>query len=558
MPEPGYVTRLRRGGGPSHQLLVLLDEHRVLTTAQLARATVTPERTVLYRLTRLRDAQLVDHVRPGRESGSAPLHWWLRPAGARIVAGVAPAAEARRPSGLHVAHAAAISEVWLAIVESGPQAGVELDGWWTDRRGWQEWETRSGRARRLTPDAVAHLYLPPPTPDTADRDGAAAAVFIEVDLATMTQTLLVEKVARYHEYAAARAWDGVHPMCPPLLLLTTTPTRAATFARAARRLVDDQVDHDDGLAVYACGLVRDPAAAVTGPVWKAPDPAEPETTLVELLADRVAARARAYHHQTVVLARQRREDQVWCLGRAAGYLWLEQRLGGPVMAAVLRRLVGPDPQRLLDAEPELAQQILDWWNRGTVGDPAALVAVLRGRYPQVWAEQARALLAAAHPTAGDDPLLTALAARLAGGQLLDEPLLRLLDRPEPRRREQIQAAQLGDWPTRRDAQIARQLAALGRRERRHADPAALAARLDAEQLLACPTCALRYPWQDESDTEQHRPGEDCPVCGFGRLVHLNQALTVPTLAQHLDVLRTRLADPPPAADVGSGDDLPRG
>ncbi|WP_460748171.1 replication-relaxation family protein [Micromonospora schwarzwaldensis] len=64
----------------------LLDAHRVLTTDQLARATGTPVRTVRHRLDRRRTAGLVDAVRPGREAGSTPRHWWLRVAGARLVA----------------------------------------------------------------------------------------------------------------------------------------------------------------------------------------------------------------------------------------------------------------------------------------------------------------------------------------------------------------------------------------------------------------------------------------------------------------------------------------
>src|SRR3712207_468387 len=89
-----FLTRLRTANGPSHTLLVLLDQHRVMTTGQLARATETPERTVRYRLDQLREANLVECVTPGRESGSAPRHWWLRPAGACLVAGTA-AAEGR-------------------------------------------------------------------------------------------------------------------------------------------------------------------------------------------------------------------------------------------------------------------------------------------------------------------------------------------------------------------------------------------------------------------------------------------------------------------------------
>lgn len=74
-----------------HQLLVLLNTHRVLTTRQLIALTDRPERTVDYRLTLLRSAGVVDRTRPYAASGSAPFFWRLtpqrRPAGRRDVAG---------------------------------------------------------------------------------------------------------------------------------------------------------------------------------------------------------------------------------------------------------------------------------------------------------------------------------------------------------------------------------------------------------------------------------------------------------------------------------------
>ena len=53
MSDRAFLRRLRASGGPSHDLLVLLDQHRVMTTDQLARATATPKRTVRYRMERL-------------------------------------------------------------------------------------------------------------------------------------------------------------------------------------------------------------------------------------------------------------------------------------------------------------------------------------------------------------------------------------------------------------------------------------------------------------------------------------------------------------------------
>jgi DNA-binding transcriptional ArsR family regulator len=541
VPEPAFVTRIRTSGGPSHELLVLLDKHRVLTTSQLARATSTPERTVRYRLDRLREAHLVDCVRPGRESGSAPAHWWLRPAGARLVSGTAAAEGRRAPSGLFVAHSAAIAEVWLALVEHGPAVGVELVDWWTDRAGWQEWEAPggyAGRLRRLTPDGVLHARV---------AGAGDAAAFVEVDLASMPQTLLREKVSRYLTYAADRAWEGLHPHCPPLLLLTTTETRAATFVRTARRLVDGDPD-GDGLVVVACGLVRDPGRAVVEACWKLPDPAEAELTLAELLAERVAAQARAAHRYAREEALRRREDQLWRLGRAVASAHLDVRLG-PAAGQALRHLVGADPGRFLDVEPELAGQVLHWWGRDgrNGGEGRAAAEALRGalqlRHRQLWAAHARTLLAAAERLAGDDPEAAGLARRLGEGQLLDERDLQQLAQAPPRySRAQIQHELTAAYTARRDQDIERRLAAMGRRERRRARAAELAAAADAEQLLACDTCALQYPRVGDDGYETNREGNGCVHCAGGRLVDHAHRDQVATLTERLDAIRRRLAE----------------
>src|SRR5207248_2394843 len=142
------------------------------------------------------------------------------------------------------------------------------------------------RRYRLTPDAVARLAV---------AGGGTAVVFVEVDLASMTQTLLKQKVDRYLAYAADRAWYGEHPHCPPLLLLTTTTTRAATFVRTAKPPLDQYErryasgDRAETPVVTACGLVRDPARAVVEPCWMLPDAAAGELSLAEILAERLDA-----------------------------------------------------------------------------------------------------------------------------------------------------------------------------------------------------------------------------------------------------------------------------
>lgn len=152
-------------------------------------------------------------------------------------------------------------------------------------QGWQEWtrsDQWSSHPLRLTPDAVATLTL----------NGAQAVAFVEVDLASMTQTVLKQKVARYLAYADDLAWQDRYPYCPPMLLLTTTATRAVSFLRAAGQVIAKNRQRIDGndraamLVVAACGLVRDPTRAAPEPCWALPDSSTADLTLAEILAER--------------------------------------------------------------------------------------------------------------------------------------------------------------------------------------------------------------------------------------------------------------------------------
>jgi DNA-binding transcriptional ArsR family regulator len=221
------VTRLRTDGGPSHELLVLLDQHRVLTSGQLARLTGAAQRTVTYRLDRLLQARLVAFARPGREAGSSPRFWWLTPYGARLVAGIAPA-EGKRPSAMFAAHASAIAEAWLAVLEHGPAAGVTGTGWLPDRAGWHTWR-RGGADVTLSPDAILSANLsalsgtaggqsggqleqtPGRSAGPPEQTGGQTVAMVEIDLATMSQSKLREKVSRYLAYAEDLEWDGRWP-----------------------------------------------------------------------------------------------------------------------------------------------------------------------------------------------------------------------------------------------------------------------------------------------------------------------------------------------------------
>jgi transcription initiation factor IIE alpha subunit len=504
----------------------LLNQHRVMTTGQLARATRTPERTVRYRLDQLHDAGLVAYARPGRESGSAPRHWWLRPAGARLVAGTA--AGEGKPSAMFAAHAAAITEVWLALSEHRPGHGIELEDWLTDRAGWQEWEAGAywSRRYRLTPDAVAQVRMP---------DGTSAVAFIEVDLATMTQTLLKEKVARYLAYAADRAWEGVHLYCPPMLLLTTTATRAATFVRAAGQLIAQHEerlpfeDPADVLVVAACGFVHDPARAITESCWTVPEAAATELTLAELLSERLEAQTETEDRDARDAAAQRLADlDVLCELRSVEMLagWFDSRPAAEALAA----LIGTDPAAFLAREPDLATQVLEWgrhWRRIPRSErrerAQPLVPVLEARHTALWAQQARLLLSSYDHLAAAEPRLCRLIAILADGHLADDAGIAMLRAAPARSRQQLQRDAWGDYPAQREAVVEARWAVLGRRVRRQISREQLADAYDDEHLIICATCHIVYLKVGPNTLLQ----QYCPHCDGAILDWTDRASIVP-------------------------------
>lgn len=584
MAGRSLVTRLRTDGGPSHELLVLLDQHRVLTSEQLARLTGAPARTVTYRLDRLLQAKLVAFARPGREAGSSQRFWWLTPYGARLVAGIAPT-EGKRPSAMFAAHASAIAETWLAVLEHGPAAGLTGTGWWPDRAGWHTWR-RGGADVTLSPDAILSADLSGlpvtdlsglsrtaagqtggPTEQAGGQAGGQTVAFVEIDLATMSQSKLREKVGRYLAYAEDREWDGRWPHCPPLLLLTTTQARALTFLRAAAKVAaavrrgrglsyrfagygraGRDVAAAERLVIAACGHVRNPQAAIAGRVWllaaAEPDDEPAAVDLAELLGERVAAQQvadRWYARIEADLAATRRAAR---LGELARGQELAEQLADPIAAAAYAHLVDHDVDAFTAAHPELAEQVLAWHEDrdrpGDAGRTERLRAVLRAEHERLLAEQTRMVLAAPRTAAGD-PHATVAAAALQSGRLLDRWLLDDLAKPAGETREQLQARLLADYTARRDAELAERRQALSRWARRRADPAADALAYDETHLFVCDLCAIATTAEDAERWWPETGRPQCHRCGAGHLIGYADRGQVPTLEQRLAQLRARLA-----------------
>ena len=218
--SPQMVDRISSLSDVDHDILGLLHVHRVLTTPQLVALTGRPERTVDYRLARLRKRSLAERTRPYAASGSAPYYWWLTRTGARLVEGTSPAPGKGDPNPLFLRHTAAIAGLYVAFREVGPDAGLTLTSWRRDEESWEDWD-HHGRAGRIRPGAYAEVQL------DVDGEPGTADAFVEVDFATMDQARLRAKVARHRRYAAETIWWDRHPCCPALLLVTTCAPRYA-------------------------------------------------------------------------------------------------------------------------------------------------------------------------------------------------------------------------------------------------------------------------------------------------------------------------------------------
>lgn len=177
------------------KLLGLVCAHRVLSQDQLQR--LFPEvsdRTLRYRTRRLHALGRLGRSRPYRERGSAPWHFWpTRRADALIKGEPTPRrGERAEPGPVFIAHAAAVSELYVALATK-PPAGVRLEEFWREPR--ERFPGADGRERAIAPDATVWLR---------DDEGRLLVCHVEVDLGTMSRTRLRAKAKGYADPAALR------------------------------------------------------------------------------------------------------------------------------------------------------------------------------------------------------------------------------------------------------------------------------------------------------------------------------------------------------------------
>lgn len=240
------------------RILDLLSFLRVLTQTQLA-SLMSPEiqpRTLRYRTARFAKLGLLGRTRPYRERGSAPHHLWPTRKGEAIAEGEPPprGGERREPNPLFLAHAAAISELYVAL-KTGLPEGLRLAGFEREAEAREAFRGYDGKEHAVAPDACIQI---------AEADGRVLLGLVELDLGTMSARQLKAKAEGYGEYAKLEGWRQRNEYCPPLLFITTSEKRARLFLATCGRAVDRQ-----RMLAAATGLARDIDRSQVAPEWLA-------------------------------------------------------------------------------------------------------------------------------------------------------------------------------------------------------------------------------------------------------------------------------------------------
>lgn len=495
----------------------------MLTSPQLA--ALAPEvsaRTLRYRCGRLAKHGLLGRTRPYRERGSAPHHLWPTRRGEAIVSGGPPprGGERHEPNPLFLAHAAGLSEVYVAL-ETGLPAGVDLARFEREADAREVFTKLAAREERaIAPDAFIEI---------TDASGRRLLAFLELDMGTMSHRQLKKKAGGYADYARANAWRERHRFCPALLFITTTEKRAGSFLSMMHR----DLGRDALLLTSVCDLARRLKLCATAPRWRI-DPGGGEE--VDLLAVLNEAR-RPYDEQLareeVERLEQEAERERLCsdpealrahlrswggrtpqLDAADGALgvafkiMLEHNgaLDGierDVLAALAGMLAEPLEARFDDREPTADEQrALD-----------ALVAHYRA------AQRERAVTLAGR--FGEGPVLRRTLKRLSEGELLSgEEVGWLLQDAGRDRDSRVEQKRLhGDYLAWRDREARRLAKEQGLLARLRNGAEAFFEEIDHRALRGCGSCKeIAYPDPESAESYAKRHvAQRCHYCGAAAL-----------------------------------------
>jgi DNA-binding Lrp family transcriptional regulator len=503
------------------RILDLLSFLRVLTQTQLARlvSPETPPRTVRYRTARLAKHGLIGRTRPYRERGSAPHHLWPTRKGEAITEGGPPprGGERREPNPLFLAHAAAISELYV-VLRTGLTGDVRLAGFEREAEAREPFRGYDGKGHSIAPDAFFQL---------ADPDDRRLPALIELDLGTMSNRQLKSKAEGYGNYVRVGAWRERHEFCPPLLFVTTNEKRARAFLATCEHAVDQRQ-----MLVAASSHARDLGRAVGTRSWLV-NGSEQTHDLLTILH---AARRPYDESRTQEEAESRKEEcernrlrtnpealaERLCAELSRG--WGRDRLGEMTNVALLLSAEGtgdlePVERAGFDAVAGMLDEplLLRLADREPTETESAALDALVARHRRDQLGELDSLAA----QFGEGPLLGERRAFLETGQLLRRGELERLvgeaerDRDGREAQKRLRAAYM-DWREQEAKRIAKSYGVI---ERRRIGRDAILEKIDGGALRYCRRCEeVVYPGPDQAeDRRRRRVAERCHYCGAGFL-----------------------------------------
>jgi hypothetical protein len=240
-------------------LTMLLEEHRALSTAQIAAVLYEAHATAERRLYRLRRAGWLDRFTAVRTGGRRDIHWVLGPLGAHWAAGEQhrppPSARAGRDArraiaaSTHLDHHDGAHQVFIdLLVHARHDEHCRLARWWSPAR------TAAATGQRIHPDG--HGVWEQHDPGTGHT--LQVGFYLEYDTGTETLGVLRGKLEPYRRLRQ----DGPDY---PLLLVLPSPTREANL----HRKLNGEAPHlGITLATTSASTAGAHPDRLAGPVWK--------------------------------------------------------------------------------------------------------------------------------------------------------------------------------------------------------------------------------------------------------------------------------------------------
>jgi hypothetical protein len=245
------LTELGRLTDRDRRLLALLDEHRVLTTDQIAAIAFGSIARARARLHQLHTRGVLDRFRHYIRPGSVSWRWTLGPLGAAVLA-AGNGQNPPRPSQVREAtvrlaawpqleHLLAVNNFFVSLhAHARNRPGIELARWWSE-----------SRARQATGGLVR--------PDGAGwwrHHGRDLPFWLEHDTGTEPLTKVIGKLADYQQLVGTR-W------ALPILFHLPNPTREAHLHQ---RLAETA--HTAGLTVATTNTEHTARTGPAGKVWQ--------------------------------------------------------------------------------------------------------------------------------------------------------------------------------------------------------------------------------------------------------------------------------------------------